>query len=173
MLLEENWDEVKRLFGKSFRSSLHYAIATVNENGEPHVTPIGSLILAETGRGFYFEEFARQLPANLQKNRQICILAVNSNRWFWIKSLFLGKFSAPPAIRLFGSVGEVRKADQQEVDLWHRRVRKVRFSKGFAILWRNMRWVRDIEFSRVEPVYMGEMTRDVWKVLSSSEGSAE
>ena len=79
MELEENWDEVKDLFRASFRSSFHYAVATVTDKGEPHVTPIGSLILGEPCRGFYFEKFPRQLPENLAANRQVCVLAVNSS----------------------------------------------------------------------------------------------
>ncbi len=39
MDLHENWNEVNDHFRESFNSSFHYAIATVNENGEPHVTP--------------------------------------------------------------------------------------------------------------------------------------
>ena len=45
MDLQDNWDEVKSLFRDSFRSSFHFAIATVRENGEPHVTPIGGRFL--------------------------------------------------------------------------------------------------------------------------------
>jgi len=171
MQLQKNWVYIKKLFDQSFRSSFHYALATVNENGEPHVTPIGSLILRDPGHGFYFEEFTRQLPRNFRKNRQVCVLAVNSSRWFWIKSLFVGRFSNPPAIRLFGTVGDVREATEKEIRLWHRRVRTVRSSKGYALMWKNMRMVRDIEFSRVEPVYIGDMTHDAWKRMSKSEKS--
>jgi len=82
MQLKENWIDIKRLFRQAFGSSFHYAFAAVKENGEPHVTPIGSLILCDPGHGFYFEEFTRQLPQNYLKNRQVCVLAVNSSRWF-------------------------------------------------------------------------------------------
>ncbi|VAW52449.1 hypothetical protein MNBD_GAMMA06-1212 [hydrothermal vent metagenome] len=43
-----NWHEVKSFFKSAFSSSFHFAIATVNENGEPHVTPIGSFNLSLT-----------------------------------------------------------------------------------------------------------------------------
>ncbi|MEN8761913.1 MAG: pyridoxamine 5'-phosphate oxidase family protein [Thiogranum sp.] len=158
MQLKENWIDIKRLFRRAFGSSFHYAFATVNENGEPHVTPIGSLILCDPGHGFYFEEFTRQLPQNLRKNRQICVLAVNSSRWFWLISLFRGRFASPPAMRLYGTVGDVREATEKEISLWHRRVRTVRSSKGYSIMWENMKMVRDITFSRVEPVHLGQMT---------------
>jgi len=163
MDLITNWKEVKSLFKKSFKSSFHFAIATVNENGEPHVTPIGSLILGNPGRGFYFEKFTQHLPRNFGNNNQVCVLAVNSSRWFWLKSLIGGKFTSPPAVRLHGVVGDLREASDKEIALWQNRVKPVRFSKGHAIMWRSMSMVREIEFSRIEPVHIGEMTRHSWK----------
>ncbi|MBW2564118.1 MAG: pyridoxamine 5'-phosphate oxidase family protein [Deltaproteobacteria bacterium] len=167
MDVTENWEDVKELFKKSFKSSFHYAIATVNEDGGPHVTPIGSLILGKLGYGFYFEEFPRQLPNNFKINKQVCVLAVNSSRWFWFKSLVAGRFSSPPAVRLHGTVGEIREATEKEIKLWHNRVKPVSFSKGHAMMWTNMKMVREIEFTRIEPVHMGEMTRDTWNKLSN------
>ena len=159
MQLKEDWKDIKKLFNRSFNSSFHYAFATVNEKGEPHVTPIGSLVLREPGHGIYFEEFPRQLSLNFQHNKEVCVLAVNSGRWFWIKSLFIGRFASPPAIRLYGVVGEVREATETEVKLWHRRIRWTRGSNGYALMWKNMKMVRDINFSRVEPVNIGVMTQ--------------
>ena len=171
MQVKENWADIKKIFAQSFKSSFHYAVATVDEEGGPHVTPIGSLILGSPGRGFYFEELPRQLPLYLQSNKQVCVLAVNSSRWFWIKSLFSGRFSSPPAIRLFGTVGEAREASEKEIKLWHHRVKKARNSKGFALMWRDMKRVRDIEFSKAEPVHIGEMTRNVWDGMVMSRES--
>jgi len=163
MDLNSNWNEVNSLFKKSFKSSFHYAIASVNEKGEPHVTPIGSLILSKPGCGIYFEKFPQQMPKNFKNNQQVCVLAVNSSRWFWLKSLVGGKFSSPPAVRLHGVVGELRDATETEVKLWQKRVKSVRFSKGHALMWRDMCRVRDIKFNRIESVELGEMTRESWK----------
>jgi hypothetical protein len=172
MNLDKSWPLIRRVFGQSFRSSLHYALATVGEDGGPHVTPIGSLILDRPGHGFYFEEFPRQLPQNLKGNRQVCVLAVNSSRWFWIKALFLGRFAEPPAVRLYGRAGDLREASEAELALWHRRILALRASRGYALIWRNMRMVRDIEFTSIEPVLIGEMTRQVWGRMSPPETSA-
>ena len=160
MLINENWSEIKRLFRRSFRSSFHYAIASINDKGEPHITPIGSLILDKPGHGVYFEKFPKQLTRNLQNNKQVCVLAVNSSRWFWVKSLFSGRFSSLPAVRLYGTVGDIREGTKEEIKLWQRRVRRVSFSKGHAIMWANMKMVRDIKFTRVEPVQIDKMTSD-------------
>jgi len=160
MEIESDWPAIKRLFRKSFSSSFHYAISTIAENGEPHVTPIGSLILGAPGHGVYFEEFPSRLPRNLQKNPRLCVLAVNSSRWYWLKSLMGGRFTQMPAVRLHGKAGDVRAATDKEIALWQKKVRPVSFTKGHALMWRNMRTVREIEFTRIEPVHIGQMTRD-------------
>jgi hypothetical protein len=59
-------------------------------------------------------------------------------------------------------VGNLREATDKEIALWQGRVKHVSFSKGHAMMWRNMKTVRDIEFTRVEPVHIGDMTRDTW-----------
>jgi len=158
MDIQENWKEIKTLFNESFKSSFHYAIATVSEGGEPHITPIGSLVLGKPCHGFYFEEFPQHLPRNLGSNKQVSVLAVNSGRWFWLKSLLGGKFPSPPAIRLHGITGELREATDKEIALWQKRVRFVSFSKGHALMWKSMRMVRDIEFTKSESIHIGEMT---------------
>lgn len=162
MELNQNWEQVKILFRESFKSSFHFAIASITDNGEPHVTPIGSLILGKPGHAIYFEEFPGQLPQNYQSNPHICVLAVNSGLWFWFRSLFKGKFPTPPAVRLYGKAGQLRNASAEEIELWQKRVRAVRFTKGHEIMWSNMKKVREIEFSRIEPVLLGPMTKENW-----------
>ncbi len=162
MDMENNWKTIRKLFRDTFKSSFHYAIATVSETGEPHVTPIGSLVLGKPGKGFYFEEFTKQLPSNLKTNQQVCVLAVNSGRWFWLTSLLKGGFKQPPSLRLYGTVGKRREATATEIALWQKRVKSVSFSKGHAMMWANMKMVREIEFHRILPVHMGAMTREAW-----------
>ena len=135
------------------------------------MTPIGSLVLGSAGRGLYFEEFPRQLPHNLEQNKQVCVLAVNSSRWFWLRSLIAGKFASPPAVRLSGVVGERRVATEKERRRWQNRVKHVRFTKGHALLWRRMGLVREIEFTQIEPVCIGEMTREAWEASPTAFGT--
>lgn len=162
MNVHENWREVKALFRESFKSSFHYAISTVAENGEPHVTPIGSLILGKPGEGFYFEKFTQHLPKNIGSNNRVCVLAVNSSKWFWFKSLLGGKFRLPPAVRLYGTAQELRPATEQEMAVWRKRVKSVRFTKGHKLMWSEMNTVRVIWFDRIEPVHIGQMTHGLW-----------
>lgn len=169
MNIYDNWREVKSIFRDSFRSSFHYAIATVTEHGEPHVTPIGSLVLGKPGEGFYFEKFTRHLPKNIGNNGRVCVLAVNSSRWFWVKSLLGGRFGAPPAVRLYGTAQELRPATEREMALWQKRVRSVRFTKGHKLMWSEMNMIRVINFDRIEPVNMGQMTKGLWHSVPETQ----
>ncbi len=87
MKLLNEWGQLKKIMNRSFASSFHYAVATVNADGTPHVTPIGSVILGKQGEGIFFDEFPARLSANIDSNPKICILAVDSNRWFWLRAL--------------------------------------------------------------------------------------
>ena len=162
----ENWKGIKELFKCSFKSSFYYSIATVSQDGSPHITPIGSLILGKPGHAIYFEEFTHRLPSNGKENQKVCVLAVNSSKLFWLKSLLFGAFSKPPAIRLYGMLGKRREATGKEIMLWQKRVKSVSFTKGHKMMWANMKTVREIEFNRAEPVYMGEITKKVWREFS-------
>lgn len=158
MRIENDWPLIKALFRDSFASSLYYAIGTINEDGTPHVTPIGSLILGEPGSGYYFEEFPSRLSRNLATNPNLTVLAVNSGRWFWVRSLFRGSFPEQPAIRLTGIAGNRREATREEIARWQRRVRLFRRTSGYRQLWEGMHTVREIRFTGILPIDLGSMT---------------
>lgn len=161
---EEHWDSIRKFFGhvshvtaSLVRSTPYLAFATVNEDGSPHVTPMGSLLLGPDKKGFYFEEFARRMPANLEREQRVCVLIVNTSMWFWIKSLLLGRMDSPPAIRLIGTAGERREATPEEIKAFHQSIRPYRMFKGYKLLWRDVSHVRDIHFQSFEPVRMGPL----------------
>ena len=157
--MEKQWPAMKRLFWDSFLSSLHFAIASVNANGEPHVSPIGSLILREPGVGIFFEKFTTGLPRNLKTNNKVCVLAVNTGRLFWLRSLIAGRFASPPGVRMNGTVGEARKATDEEIRLFQRRVQIASLTKGHRLLWSDMTTVREIHFTSIEPLRLGRMSQ--------------
>jgi uncharacterized protein len=161
-ITDEQWGIVKKLFAKTFLTSFHFAVATVGTDGAPHVTPIGSLILREKGDGFFFEEYLGTTALNFRHDRRICVLAAHSSRWEFLKSLFLGRFVSPPAVRLTGAVGEKREATPEEMALFRRRVGRFRFLKGYNRLWGRLRFVRDVTFEEVLPVRAGVMTAGLW-----------
>jgi hypothetical protein len=47
--------------------------------------------------------------------------------------------------------------------MWQDHVKAAKRTKGYALLWKNMRIVRDIYFDSYEPVRVGEMSKDLWK----------
>ena len=163
MEIGNHWAKIREIFEEAYKSCLHFAVATVNEDGSPHVTPIGALFLRENQTGFYFEEYPSKMPENLKRSPRVCVLAVNADKSFWAKSLMEGKFATPPAVRLMGTVGEVREAASQEVAAWQERVALAKGTKGYNLMWGRFGGrVRDIQFDSFEPVYLGEMAKGLW-----------
>lgn len=158
MDLQNDWNKIKQVFEAAGASSLHFSIASVDGNGYPHVTPIGSLILRDNCTGYYFEELPVKFPDNLKKCRHVSVLALNSDPTYWMNALSTGKFDTYPGIRLMGTVSEKREARSSEIDTWLQTVKFAEGLKGHDILWKNMKMVRDIEFTDVRPVNCGEMT---------------
>jgi pyridoxine/pyridoxamine 5'-phosphate oxidase len=162
MEIGNHWYAIRNIFEEAFKSCTHFAVATVNEDGSPHVTPIGALILCEDRTGFYFDEYPSRMPENLKRNPRVCILAVNADKIFWAKSLMEGRFSSPPAVRLTGIVGELRGASEEEKEAWHKRIAVAKGLKGYQIMWERMGRVCDIRFESFEPVDLGQMTSGLW-----------
>jgi hypothetical protein len=164
MEINGHWKEIRRVFGKAMGN---YAIATVNEDGSPHVSPIGSVILRDNMTGFFFEEYPRNLPRNLESNNRVCILAVNFSKLFWVRSFLLGRYPTPVAVRIMGRTSERREATEQEIAQfrsipWVWLFRTLRL-KGYERGWKPLRHVRDIHFDSFEPVHAGVMTGHHWK----------
>lgn len=155
-----HWTEIKALFNESFSTSFHFAVATVNSQGEANVTPVGSILLGEPGKGIYFEKMTKGLAKSFEDNQQICVLAVNSSSWYWLKSLFGGRFNTPTAVRLFGNTGELRPATELEIARLQKRVSKQGVNQTQVISWLKTHMVRDIHFTRLEPVQMGGLNID-------------
>ncbi len=158
MDIEKDWGLIKSICKDGLRSSRYFAIASTNSDGSPHVTPIGSLLLYEPGHGVYADEYPAALSRNIAKNPRLCVLAVNSGAGFWFKSLFNGRFHKHPGIRLMGTAGKKRRGSDQEIGNWLRIVSPFRFFKGYDLLWRDMKYVRDIYFDDVRPLAVGQMT---------------
>ncbi len=158
MNVEKEWKAIRKHFNKSFKSNFHVSIGSVDTNNNPTVTPIGSMFLNQNQSGFYFEKYPSKLPEAAKNNFNICVLAVNSSKWFWLKSLFSSSFKSPPALKLYGQLGQRREATQQEISRLKRRMKATNGFKGNAYLWGDMKFIREIEFSRVEKINLGSMT---------------
>jgi len=158
MITQQQWNIIRCVVDKANKSCSHVSIATVNADGSPHVTPIGTLALHDDPSGYFFDELCTVSRTNLDRNPQLCILAVNAGMPFWIKSLVMGKFSTPPAVRLVGTVKPLREAAPEEIAACGRHVAKARLTKGYEIMWSRMHLVRDVQFDSFEAVNCGKMT---------------
>jgi hypothetical protein len=148
-------EKIKPLFSQSVFCS----VATVNEHGVPHVTPIGSVILKDKNCGWFFQKFTKNIPKNTQHCQYATIMAVNDGRWFWLKSLLKGHFKSPPAMRLLVKMGALRPANEEEAQKFKRRVNLFKHTRGYAMIWQDMADIREFEIIEYKPVYIGEMTR--------------
>lgn len=158
-LNEQHWRAIRRLF----KQTLFQAFATVNEDGTPHITPIGSLVLErDTFQGLYFEMFTAKMPANLRHNQRVTVMAVNSGILFWLQALYRGQFRQPPGVRLYGTAGERRRATEAEKALFQKQVKPLMGLKGAKMLWSRPEYVREISFDRFAPVKFGQMTKTLW-----------
>ncbi len=113
MEIGKHWKTIQVVFQESRGSSTHYAVATVNEDGSPHVTPIGALFLRENNTGFYFDEFPVNMSRNLERNPRVCILAVNSNPTFWRKITFGRKIRDPSCGETDGFCGKKARSNRR------------------------------------------------------------
>lgn len=164
---ESAWELVRTLTRAGMLSSLHCSVASINADGTPHVTPIGSLLLnpKKPGHALYFEMFNTQLAANVAANPNVCILSVDSGRTTWIKALLSGSFKQRPAIRLMGTVGPLRPADEAEAARFKRLVKPALRTKGGRALWSATSPVRDVTITSFKTVHLGAMTARSTKVL--------
>ena len=160
--MKEHWPTIKSVFQDAKKTSKHCAIASVSDSGAPHITPIGSLFLRDNFTGYYFEEYSQKMSHNFKSNDRVCILALNSGFRYWIRSLISGRFPTPPGVRLYGRVGQRRMGTAEEIASFQNRVRFARKLKGYKLIWKNMRHVREIHFDSFEPVNASKMTQHLW-----------
>jgi hypothetical protein len=158
MDIVENWQKIRDHFNKSFRTNFHVSIASVDIDGNPTATPIGSFFLNDDQTGFYFEKYPQSLPIHAEYNNRICVLAVNSNKLYWLNSLFQGKFTGYPGVKLYGELGNRREATEQEIQRLERRMKATKGLKGNSYLWGDMLSVREVTFFRAEKINLGKMT---------------
>ena len=142
-----------------FTHAVYCSVATVTEAGIPHVTPIGSVVLKDKNSGWFFQKFAKNIPLNTVKSEFATIMAVNDSKWFWLKSVFKGQFSKPPAMRLLVKLGHLRPATESENQKFKRRVNIFKHTKGYAVMWQNMEDIREFEIIEYKPVFIGKMTQ--------------
>jgi hypothetical protein len=158
-VLKRNWPNIVSYFEKSLQSNQFFTFATTNPDGSPHMAPYASLILKDDCTGYYSDAFPNRMSRNLKRDPRICISAVYMGAGAWIKALLTGKFKIWPGVRLYGTVSPSRKASSEEIERWRHRMKKYRWTKGYKLLWADIKTVRDIQFERFEPIQLGPMTQ--------------
>lgn len=159
MIDPAEWRALRRLLASSFASCLHVSVSSMDPGGAPVVTPIGSFFLAEPGRAFYFELYARRLGERLDADPRVSVLAVDSGKLLWLRALFTGRFSRRPAVRLVGRAEPgSREATEAERARFVRRVGPAWRLRGSQRLWGGLVRVREIRIDRVERIGLGPMS---------------
>lgn len=148
MILDlSQWKLIKTLFSKAQKANMHVNIASVSINGTPNITPIGTVFLNDDGTGFLFDSFSELMAENLQQNNKVCISAVNSSKLFWLSSLIIGQFSSYPGVRLYGELGVLRAATEQEKLKVNRRIQSLKWTKGGKLIWADFTHVREFKIN--------------------------
>jgi len=152
----DHWDAIRHRVNNKTRQCF---IASVDPEGTPRVTPIGSLFLTEPGQGFYFEKYAATLPKHVAANPNICVLAMQLTMFSFLAGMARGRLADVPGLRLRAEVGQLREATAEEARLFANKTRIFRFFKGHDLLWSGMTRVRELEIDEADVVTMGPMTR--------------
>ena len=145
-----DWQKVREFV---HTRTMFCSVAVVDE-GKLRTFPIGSLRIKPDGRATYFELFARPVP----EGAEVSFLAVDMSLWFWLKSLVLGRFLHPPALRMYGTLGKRRACTEAEKQGWQHQVRWLLKTRGGSALWAKPGPIRELQFKEVEAVRLGKMT---------------
>ncbi|MFE6861040.1 pyridoxamine 5'-phosphate oxidase family protein [Nocardia sp. NPDC057668] len=146
------WNEIRDILNRGRRSTGHFAIASVDADGVPNITPVGTVFFRNDRTAFYFDQYTSALTSNLETNSHVCLMAVDRGTWFWFRSLLSGRFPAAPGVRLYGTAGPRRPATDSELTQVRRRVRPMWIFRGGRMLWSDFSHVRDITFTSARPV---------------------
>lgn len=160
---DDSWRTIQEIVVRAKRSSMYCAIASVDSDGAPHITPVGTVFLRDDRTGFYFDQYTSALASNIGADPRVCLMAVDTGRLFWLRSLLAGRFVAPPGVRLFGTAGPPRAATEFELEQVKRSVRKTQWLKGSRMLWSDFSHVRVIAFNGFRPVRYPVMMAHLWQ----------
>lgn len=154
-ITKDKWQEIVKYYNESKQTSM---IGSCNSSGQPNVTPIGTLILKDDCSGYYFDLFTKELSDNLDQNKNICVLIVQTGKMFWFKSLYANEYKKPPGIKLIGSAGEKRKALEEEIEFLRNKTKPLKMLKGYNTIFGNPSHVRDLMFTDYFMINTGKIT---------------
>ena len=147
MILEKDWKNIQHVFSEAQRSSLHASIATIDSFGQPTITPIGTIFLNDNQTVYFFDTYTEKLSENVIQNPKACIQAINTSKWFWLRSFIKGQFDKYFGVRLYVEIGNLRLATEQEIHAVDRRTKPLQWTKGSQLIWSDFTHVRDIKIN--------------------------
>lgn len=139
-------------------NSFYCSVSTVNREGIPHISPIGSVYLVNENEGYFIEMFTTSFRDKVGETA--CIMAVNTSLIYWLFSLIRGKFKTPPATRLSVTIGDRRKITEIERARFQKRVRPFKGLRGYTKMWSKTSFVRTFTIDQIKPVSIGAMTKN-------------
>ncbi|OTG79467.1 pyridoxamine 5'-phosphate oxidase [Acinetobacter sp. ANC 5054] len=142
----QDWTNIRKVVADAQRAAMHCSIATVDQQLQPTITPIGTVFLHDDQfSGFFFDRYSEALRENLVQNPKACIQAINSSKLFWLKSLIQGQFRDYPGVRLYVEIGDLRLANEAELTQAQRRIQALKWTKGSTLIWGDFHQVRDFK----------------------------
>jgi hypothetical protein len=153
--LAAHWGEIRAVW----KATQFGAFATVGPDGAPQVAPIGSVYLHPSEpRGYYHPVLTARFRKALVEDQRFELLFVDTRASRWLMGLLRGRFDRLVAARLKGhALGPRRPTTQQEAERWQRMVRAVRWTRGYDLLWKDVRFVQELAFDAMIPVRFGAM----------------
>jgi hypothetical protein len=124
--------EVKDLLFKAFEDHAVCLLATVDSDGQPNVSPKGSMLVYDDEHLAYWERSKRNALKNLQDNPKVCVIYSNKRAFFAKEIPFVGGI-----IRFYGTA-EIHEAgdlrDEVFTMLTKREQEHDGAEEGFAVL---------------------------------------
>ncbi len=154
MNLKQHWPTIREIARRAGSPTF----ASINADGSPHLTPIGSLILRDDCTGFYIEAFTVRLSQNVARDQRVCVYFGNMGFVAQMRAFFLGRVDRLGGVRLSGTVGPRRDLTADERERFLGSVHHLRWSRGYRLLWGNLNTARDIVFTDARPITLGPLT---------------
>ena len=116
---------------------------SITDIGTTQYNAYRNRILKNDQTDFSIDTYSESFKENIPNNSKACLQAVNSKRFFWLKSMILGKFSDFPGVRLNIEIGELRIATAEELAMIEQRIKPLSWTKGSQLIWSSFTHVRD------------------------------
>jgi hypothetical protein len=146
---ERDWPAITAYVEGAMRAARHVTLATAGADGQPHVTPIGSLVLGPPTRGLFLERFPRRLAADAATNPRFALLAEDTRLWQLLRH-FRG--DGWFGLKCYGELGERRAATPSEIDRLAARISRHGRARVKRLLFGQAPQVRDLTVTGAEAI---------------------